>query len=65
VPKRRDEEADGDVHYVAIDQGLDQSPKEHKAKFADEGKHQSINLIILKIMLLSMYVCAFTFQELK
>jgi hypothetical protein len=39
VSEGGEEGADGDVHYVAVDQDLDQSPEETKASFADEGKH--------------------------
>jgi hypothetical protein len=39
VSEGGEEGADGDVHYVAVDQDLDQSPEEPKASFADERKH--------------------------
>ena len=42
VPKVREEGTDGDVHYVEVNQDLDQSLEEPKARFADEGKHRSI-----------------------
>jgi hypothetical protein len=38
-----DEGADGDVHYVAVYQDLDQSREGPKANFTDEGKGWSIN----------------------
>ena len=41
-PKVGEEGNDGDVHYVEVNQDLDQSPEEPKASFADEGKHRSI-----------------------
>jgi hypothetical protein len=60
VSEGGEEGADGDVHYVAVDQDLDQSPEEPKASFADERKHWSINLILFKIMQLSMFcVCIY------
>jgi hypothetical protein len=40
VPEGGDEGADGDVHYVAVEQDLDQSPKGPKASIANEGKPQ-------------------------
>jgi hypothetical protein len=39
--------ADVDVHYMAVGQNLDQSPEEPKARFADEGKPQIINLCFI------------------
>jgi hypothetical protein len=38
VPEGGDKKADGDVHYVIIDQDLDQSLEEPKAIFDDQGK---------------------------
>jgi hypothetical protein len=43
VPEGADEGADRDVHYVAVDQGLDQSLEGPKANLADEGKPRIIN----------------------
>jgi hypothetical protein len=43
VPEGGDEGADGDVHYVAVEQDLDQSPEGPKANLADEGKPGIIN----------------------
>jgi hypothetical protein len=43
VPEGGDEGADGDVHYIAIQQDLDQSPEGLKANLADEGKPRIIN----------------------
>jgi hypothetical protein len=34
---------------VAVVQDLDQCPEEPKARFANEGKYRSINLILFKI----------------
>ena len=42
VPEVGEEGTDGDVHYVEVNQDLDQNPEELKASFADEGKHRSI-----------------------
>ena len=42
VPEAEGEGADGDVHYVEVNQDMDQGPEEPKASFADEGKHQII-----------------------
>jgi hypothetical protein len=38
-----DKGTDGDVHYVVVEQDLDQSPKGPKANLANEGKPQIIN----------------------
>jgi hypothetical protein len=43
VPEGGGEGADGDVHYVAIEQDLDQSPEGPKANLASEGKPRIIN----------------------
>jgi hypothetical protein len=43
VSEGGDEGADGDVHYVAIEQDLDKSPEGPKANLASEGKPQIIN----------------------
>jgi hypothetical protein len=42
VPKRGDEGAGGDVHYVAVEQDLDQRPEGPKANLANEGKPRFI-----------------------
>jgi hypothetical protein len=42
LPKGGDEGADGDVHYVAVEQDLDQSLEGPKANLANEGKPQFI-----------------------
>jgi hypothetical protein len=43
VPVRGDGGADGDVHHVAVEQDLDQSPEGPKANLATEGKPRIIN----------------------
>jgi hypothetical protein len=45
VPEGGDEGADGDVHHVAAEQDLDQSPEWPKANLASEGKPRIINLV--------------------
>jgi hypothetical protein len=47
VPEEEDEEADGEVHCVEVDQDIDQSPEESNASFAIEGKHRFIILTCL------------------
>jgi hypothetical protein len=42
VPADEDEGAGGDVHYVTVEQDLDQSPEGPKASFANEGKPRFI-----------------------
>jgi hypothetical protein len=42
VPEGGDGGTDGDVHYVAVEQDLDQSPEGPKANLAKEGKPQFI-----------------------
>jgi hypothetical protein len=56
--------ADGGVHYVVVEQDLDQSPEGPKANLADEGKPRIINPLF-KLSNYLCYVCAFTFQELN
>jgi hypothetical protein len=57
VPEGGDEGADGDVHYVVVEQDLDQSP---------EGKPQFIiNPCFIKLCHYLCYACAFRFQELN
>jgi hypothetical protein len=43
VPEGGDEGGDGDVHYVAIEQDLDQRPEGPKANLGNEGKPWIIN----------------------
>jgi hypothetical protein len=38
VPEGEDEGADGDMHYVAVEQELNQCPEGPKANLANEGK---------------------------
>jgi hypothetical protein len=48
VPEGGEEGADGDVHYVAVEQKLDQSPEGPKANLANEGKPRVIiNLCVI------------------
>jgi hypothetical protein len=55
---------DGNGYYVAVNQDLVQSPEDPKARIADEGKPQNINLIVFKIMQLSMlFMCIFLFSS--
>jgi hypothetical protein len=43
VQEGGDQGVDGDVHYVAVEQDLDQSPEGPKANLANEGKPRIIN----------------------
>ena len=43
VPEGGDEGADGVVHYVTVEQDLDQNPEGPKANLAEEGKPRIIN----------------------
>jgi hypothetical protein len=52
-----DDGADEDVHYVAVDQNLDQSPEEPKASFADEGKPLIINISFINFATIFAYDC--------
>jgi hypothetical protein len=45
VPEGEDGGADRDVHHVAVEQNLDQSPEGPKANLATEGKPRIINPI--------------------
>jgi hypothetical protein len=42
MPTDEDEGAEGDVHYVTVEQDLDQCPEGPKASFANEGKPRFI-----------------------
>jgi hypothetical protein len=53
VPEGGDGGADGDMHHVVVEQGLDQSPEGPKANLASEGKAGSLTLF-LKFMQLSL-----------
>jgi hypothetical protein len=48
VPEGGDKGDDGELQYVDVAQGLDQSPEGHKANLADKGKPQIINLFLKK-----------------
>jgi hypothetical protein len=66
VPEGGYEGADGDVHYVVVEQDLDQSPEGPKASLANEGKPQFIiNPCWFKLCNYLCYACAFMFQELN
>jgi hypothetical protein len=57
VPEGGDGGADGDVHHVAVEQGLDQSPEGPKANLAIEGKPQIINPVFeIYIIIAAMIV---------
>jgi hypothetical protein len=43
VPEGGDGGPDGDIHHVAVEQDLDQSPEGPKANLAREGKPRIIN----------------------
>jgi hypothetical protein len=43
VPEGGDGGADRDVHYITVEQDLDQSAEGPKANLADEGKPRIIN----------------------
>jgi hypothetical protein len=66
VPAAEDEEAGGDVHYVTVEQGLDQSPEGPNASFANEGKPQFIiNPCCLKLCNYLCYSMCIYVQELN
>jgi hypothetical protein len=56
VPEGGDGGVDGDVHYVTVEQDLDQSSEGPKANLASEGKPQIINPVF-KIM--QLYLLCF------
>jgi hypothetical protein len=65
MPEGRDEGADGDVHYVVVEQHLDQSPEGPKANLANEGKPQFIiNPFLFILCNYLCYACAFMCQDL-
>jgi hypothetical protein len=66
VPEGGDEEVDGDVHYVVVEQDLDQSPEGPKANLANEGKSRFIinPYCFFKLCNYLCYAYAFTFKEL-
>jgi hypothetical protein len=53
VSEEGEKGADGDVHYVVVEQDLDQSPEGPKSNLADEGKPGPLTLLF-KIMQLSL-----------
>jgi hypothetical protein len=46
VPGGGDEGADGELQYVNVAQGLDQSPEGPKSNLASEGKPRIINPVV-------------------
>jgi hypothetical protein len=60
MPKGGDGGADGDVHYVAVEQDLDQSPEGPRASLANEGKPRIINppfkIMQLSLLCLCIYI---------
>jgi hypothetical protein len=50
VPKRGDRGVDTEMHDVAVEQDLDQSPEGPKANLASKGKPWIINPVFFKIM---------------
>jgi hypothetical protein len=60
APEGGDRGAVGDVHYVAVEQDLDQSAEGPKANLASEGKPQIINplfkILQLSLLCLCIYV---------
>jgi hypothetical protein len=65
VPEGGDGGVDGDVHYVVVEQDLDQSPEGPKVNLASEGKPWIINPMFLKSCNYLCYDCPFTFHELN
>jgi hypothetical protein len=64
VPKGGGGGADGDVHYVAEEQDLYQSPQGPRPTLMTKASHESLTSLS-KTIQLPCYVCAFTFQELN
>ena len=61
VPEGGSEGVGGELHYVGIEQDLDQSPEEPAANFASEGKHRFIInpiLVLFKVSQLSLLMYA-------
>jgi hypothetical protein len=57
VPEGGDGGADGDVHHVVVEKGLDQSPEGPRANLAIEGKPQIINPIFeIYVIIVAMIV---------
>jgi hypothetical protein len=66
VAADEDEGAGGDVHYVAVEQDLDQSPEGPKARFANEGKPRFIiNPWFMKLCNYPCYSMCIYVQELN
>jgi hypothetical protein len=59
-----DEGADGDVHYVDVEQDLDKVQKGPRPTLPTKASPGSLTLL-LKLCNYLCYVCAFTFQELN
>jgi hypothetical protein len=64
VPEGGDGGVDGVVHYVTVEQVLDQSPEGPKANLASEGKPQIINLPFKNYATIYGCLCIYV-QELK
>jgi hypothetical protein len=60
APEGGDGGAIGDVHYVVVEQDLDQSPEGPKVNLSREGKPQTINspfkILQLSLLRLCIYV---------
>ena len=54
MPEGADGGAGEELHYVEVEQDLDQSPEGPKASFADEGKPRMHNLSFFNFLQLSM-----------
>jgi hypothetical protein len=54
VPEGGDEGADRDLHYVAVEQDLDQHLEGPKANLANEGKPRILTYVLFKFMELSL-----------
>jgi hypothetical protein len=66
VPADEDKGAGGDVHYVTVEQDLDQSPEGPKVSFANEGKPRFImNPCCLKLCNNLCYSLCIYAQELN
>jgi hypothetical protein len=68
VPEGGDEGADGDVHYVAVEQDLDQSPEGPRPTLLAKASPESLTSLfkIMQLPLLCLcieiprYLCSFT-----
>ena len=63
VPEGGDEGADGDVHYVAVEQDLDQSLEGPKANLASEGKPRIINSVFLNYAIMFDMIAHLRFRS--